>query len=127
MVAQQIKTLDLPASVEQLQKTTTRSAIGMVHSDKFSSRIQPFINSRERNETPLYLPKVKNQLNNTDLKFLGVRSQSMCNPAQSTYSRMRATDHSKTFDHSYMNATATTNGKKMLLTLTKEEAYRVAS
>ena len=40
---------------------------------------------------------------------------------------MRATNNSKTFDDTYMNATATTNGKKMLLTLTKAEAYRVAS
>ena len=53
----------------------------------------------------------------------------MCSPSQSLYPKIESTNDSKTFDNTYMTATTTTHGKakKMLLTITKEEAYRVAS
>ena len=62
----------------------------MIHSDKFSSRIQPFLNTKGKEEN-FSLPDVTNKLNNTDLKFLGVRSLSMCSPSNSLYPNMAST------------------------------------
>ena len=65
---------------------SSRSAIGMQQNDKFSSKIAPFLGSGERYEPPqVFMLNSDTSRNNTDLKNLGIRSNSMLTPSQSLY------------------------------------------
>ena len=85
MVAQQIRTIDFAAGIGFNKTVNSRSAIGMLQSDKFSSKISPLVKDSERNDQPIYVLDSTERRDDFGKKILGIRSHSTCNPSQSFY------------------------------------------
>ena len=112
---------------------SSRSAIGMQQTDKFSSKIAPLIGSGERTgeryEPPVFMINPETTRTNSDLKNLGIRSNSTMTPSQSLYpSKQTSTSglEKNAFDRTYaFTGAPNSKSKKMLLTITKEDNNKI--
>ena len=108
---------------------SSRSAIGMQQTDKFSSKIAPFLGSGERYEPPVFIINPESTRENSDLKNLGIRSNSTMTPSQSLYpSKQTSTSglEKNAFDRTYaFTGAPNSKSKKMLLTITKEDNNKI--